>query len=426
MWFLYNIGIVLYFVFTLPYYLYKMVFTRKYRAGLFQRLGFISRPARERLSGRQVIWIHAVSVGEVQAAMPLIREIRARLPDRSVLLSTTTMTGNAIARKKAGDTVTVIYFPLDFPWAVKSALRAFRPELVAIVETEIWPNFLLAARRQGVPVIIVNGRISDRSFGRYMKLRAILRGILECVDVFSMQTGVDSQRIGLMGAPRERIRVTGNMKYEVSLGRRTGKEEVCRGIGLDPGRDYIVAGSTHRGEEGILFRVYGRLRERFPGLCLIVVPRHPERSREVLNLARSMGLECCLRTELSSRAENSAVIVVDTIGELMSLYAVAEVVFVGKSLVEGGGQNVIEPASLGKAVLFGPHMENFKQATGQLLDAGGAVMVRGEEDLENGLEELLSDGSKRSEIGERARRVVDRNRGTAARNAALIEELLGE
>lgn len=421
---LYNIGIILYFVITLPYYLYKMAFARKYRAGLFQRLGFISRPAREELSGRRVIWIHAVSVGEVQAAMPLIKELRAKLPDRSVLLSTTTMTGNAIAVEKAGGMATVIYFPLDFPWAVRRALRAFKPEVVAIVETEIWPNFLKAARRQGVPVVIVNGRISDRSFGGYLKLRPILRGILECIDVFCMQTGADAGRVERMGAPRDRIRVTGNMKYEASLGTSPGKEQVCGEIGLDAGRGYIVAGSTHSGEEEILIRVYERLRGRFKGLSLIVVPRHPERSREVLNIARAAGISSCLRSELPSRPETPDVVVVDTIGELMSLYAVAEVVFVGKSLAGHGGQNVIEPASLGKAVLFGPHMENFKQASGLLLEAGGAAMVQGEEELEKRLGELLSDDGARTAMGERARRVVECNRGATAGNVALIEEML--
>ena len=424
MWFLYNIGIVLYFLVTLPYYLYKMVFARKYRAGLFQRLGCISRTARRELSGRRVLWVHAVSVGEVQAALPLIRVLSERLPDHSVLLSTTTMTGNAIAREKAAESATVIYFPLDFPWAVRRALRVFRPELVAVVETEIWPNFLRCARRMSIPVAIVNGRISDRSFGRYLKLRPLFRGILDCISVFSMQTETDAARIERMGAPRDRVRVTGNMKYETSLGVGRGKEEVCGEIGLDPGREYLVAGSTHRGEEEILLGVYGRLAARFPGLSLIIVPRHPERSREVLNLARAASFPCCLRSELSERGQPPDVLVVDTIGELMSLYAVAAVVFVGKSLVVGGGQNVIEPASIGKAVLFGPHTANFKDAVKQLLDAGGAVMVRDAEELEKRLGELLGDEGRRADLGSRARTAVEKNKGAAARNCALIEELV--
>ncbi|MDD5556494.1 MAG: 3-deoxy-D-manno-octulosonic acid transferase [bacterium] len=421
----YNVLLHLFFLVALPYYAAQMLRREKYRAGLRQRLGFYPASLR---GGRGRIWIHAVSVGEVQAALPLVARLRRELPDRPVVVSTVTLTGRRVATERLGGSCAVVYFPLDLPFAVRRALRAVDPALVVLVETEIWPNFLLAARRRGIPVAIVNGRISDRSHRGYRRARRFLRGPLDAVRVFSMQTDLDARRVIAMGAPADRVTVAGNMKFDCpdAAADPAAAVRVARALGLPADAPVLVAGSTHPGEERILLDVLEAARRDRPDLVLVLVPRHPERAEEVAELARARGERCALRSGIPSGGEppRYGVLVVDTVGELLDVYRCATVVFVGKSLTGGGGQNVIEPACLGRPVVFGPSMHNFREAAGILLRCGGAVQAADAAELAGAVRRLLADEGGREAMGRRAAEAMAGSRGATERNAAIIRGLL--
>ncbi len=428
MMFLYNILITLYFILALPYYAVRMARNNRYRAGLKQRLGFYPPSVRRGTGMGRRIWFHAVSVGEVLAVMPLVQRVRAELPDVQIVLSTVTLTGQGLAREKLGETGVVIYFPLDMGFAVRRAMRIVAPDLIVIVETEIWPNFICAAAGKGIPIAIVNGRISDRSFPGYRCGRFFLKYLLKRVSVFSMQTDLDAQRIRVIGAPPEKIATTGNMKFDCGIA--TGDEQarlaIAASLGLDPKQDVIVAGSTHKGEEEIILDAYRAVRENGFDPMLIVAPRRPERAAEVKALIGARGEQCVLRSGIvPGRAlPPRAVLIVDTIGELMNIYRVATVVFVGKSLVEGGGQNVIEPASMGKAVVFGPSMHNFREAAETLIKNKAAIQVGDARGLREAFVLLFKDKEAREGMGRRAAESMALSRGATQRNLEIIQKLL--
>jgi len=425
---LYNMLITLYFILTLPYYAVQMARHEKYRAGLKQRLGFYPPSVRQGRAGVRRIWFHAVSVGEVLAVMPLVERVRAELPELQIVLSTVTLTGQRVAREKIGDAGVVIYFPLDMSFAVRRALRIVSPGLIVIVETEIWPNFICAAAERRIPIAIINGRISDRSFPGYRCGRFFLKRLLSRVSVFSMQTDLDAQRIQAMGATPEKIVTTGNMKFDCSTdpGDEQARLAVISSLGLNPHQDIIVAGSTHRGEEEIGLDAYRALRGRGAEPVLIIVPRHPERAAEVKALVEARGEQCVLRSGMAGgkALPPRAVLIVDTIGELVDIYRAATVVFVGKSLVGGGGQNIIEPASMGKPVLFGPSMHNFREAAETLLKNKGAIQVSNGRELREALAFLLRDRATREGMGRRAAECMALSRGATRRNLEIIKELL--
>ncbi|MCX6338382.1 MAG: 3-deoxy-D-manno-octulosonic acid transferase [Candidatus Aureabacteria bacterium] len=428
MMFLYNILITLYFILTLPYYAVQVARREKYRVGLKQRLGFYPHSVRRRLGGGRRVWFHAVSVGEVLAVMPLVKRVHAELPELQILLSTVTLTGQRVAGEKIGDAGVVIYFPLDMSFAVRRALRLISPELIVLVETEIWPNFICAAAEKRIPIAIINGRISDRSFPGYRCARSFLKRFLSRVAIFSMQTDLDARRIQAIGAPSEKIAITGNMKFDCGItpGDEQARLTIISSLGLSPRQDVIVAGSTHRGEEEIVLDAYRAVRSAGGEPALIIVPRHPERAAEVKALAEARGERCVLRSCMS-RGEAlppRAVLIVDTIGELVDIYRAATVVFVGKSLVAGGGQNIIEPASMGKAVLFGPSMHNFREAAELLLKNKGAIQVGNARALQEALTFLLRDRDARESMGRRAAESMSLSRGATRRNLEIIKKLL--
>ncbi len=429
MLFIYNILLTLYFVLALPYYAMQMARHDKYRSGLKQRLGLYPPSAAGRAGVRR-IWFHAVSVGEVLAVMPLVERVRAELPELQIVLSTVTLTGQKVAREKIGKGAVLIYFPLDVRFAVRRALRIISPALVVIVETEIWPNFIRAASERRIPIAIINGRISDRSFPRYRLGRFFLKRLLSVVSVFSMQTKLDAQRIQAMGASPGKIVVTGNMKFDCGAdpGDEQARLAVISSLGLGAHRDIIVAGSTHRGEEEIVLDAWRSLRAHAGEPALIIVPRHPERAEEVKALLRARGEQCVLRSETArdKALPPRAVLVVDTIGELVNIYRAATVVFVGKSLVPGGGQNIIEPASMGKPVLFGPSMHNFREAAETLLKNKGAIRVSDERELRETIAFLLRDKAAREGMGRRAAESMALSRGATRRNLEIIKDLLTE
>jgi 3-deoxy-D-manno-octulosonic-acid transferase len=426
--FLYNILITLYFILTLPYYAVQMARHNRYRAGLKQRLGFYPRSVGERPKRGGRIWFHAVSVGEVLAVMPLVQRVRAEMPGVQIVLSTVTLTGQGLAREKLGDGGTVIYFPLDMNFAVRRAIQTVTPALIVIVETEIWPNFICAASAKGIPIAIVNGRISDRSFPRYRSGRFLLKRLLDKVSVFGMQTDLDAQRIQAIGAHPEKIVATGNMKFDCGIvpGDDRAGHAIASSLGLDPGQDVIVAGSTHKGEEEIVLDAYRAVRDSGFDPVLIVAPRRPERAAEVKALLEARGERCVLRSGmvLGKSLPSGAALVIDTIGELVNVYRIATVVFVGKSLVGGGGQNVIEPASMGKAVVFGPSMHNFREAAETLLGNEAAIQVGDGRELCEALVRLFKDREAREGMGRRAAESMARSRGATQRNLEIIKELL--
>jgi 3-deoxy-D-manno-octulosonic-acid transferase len=428
MYSLYNTLLFLASLGALPYFAVKSLCTTKYRAGLRQRFGYVPRDVVSALRGARPLWLHAVSVGEVIAAVPLVNALQQRFPHLPLIITTVTETGQATAREKTA-AAACLYFPLDYPWVVRQVIARLRPRLFLMVETEIWPNFLRELARQAIPAMLVNGRISPRSYRGYRRLRPFMCRVLPAIVRFSMQTKLDAERIIAVGAMPSRVQITGNIKYDLALEPSTSVDEQALrsalGIGDAP---VFMAGSTHPGEEEIIIAAYRQARAQVPGLRLLLAPRHLDRLDAIEGLLRQHQLPVHRRSHgrLPSEAVEVPVLLLDTIGELAKLYAVGTVVFVGGSLVPIGGHNVLEPAAHRKATLFGPHMHNFHQIAAALLDAGGAWQVHNPEDLGASVSLLLQQPERRQTLGQAAYQVLCDNQGAVARTVALIEQVLGQ
>jgi 3-deoxy-D-manno-octulosonic-acid transferase len=426
MYLLYNGLLLLASLGGLPYFTLKSLWVRKYRAGVRQRFGHVPQEVVAALKGTRPLWVHAVSVGEVIAAVPLVSALRHRFPQLPILVSTVTETGQATARDKMA-AAACLYFPLDYPWVVRRVIGHIQPRLFLMVETEIWPNFLRALARQGIPALLVNGRISPRSFRGYRRLQPFMRHVLRAITSFNMQTKVDAERIIAIGAEPLRVQITGNIKYDLPLDSLTSAQEHALRADLDLGEAPVfMAGSTHRGEEEIVLDAYLQARAQMPTLRLLLAPRHLDRLDEIEVLLRSRQLPLCRWSQgrMASHEDEAPVLLLDTIGELATLYAVGTVVFVGGSFVPIGGHNVLEPAAHRKAIVFGPHMHNFHQIAGALLEAGGALQVQQPEVLGAAVIELLQDHERCQAMGDVAYRVLRQNQGAIARTVHLIEQLL--
>jgi 3-deoxy-D-manno-octulosonic-acid transferase len=373
--------------------------------------------------GGHPIWIHAVSVGETVTAAPIVRELLRRHPGTSIVLTTVTATGARVAAERLAGTVVHRYAPVDLPGPVRRTLAAFRPRCLVILETELWPNLLRLARASGVRVMVANGRISDRSYRRYRRVRWFMRAALAAVDVFGMRDEEDARRIISLGADPRRVIVTGNIKHEVPAG-DVETSAWRRRLGLDPDAPVWVAGSTHRGEEALVIEAHVRARDRRPGLRLVLAPRHPERVEEVERLIMARGLPVVRRSAGPGAGHDGAVVVVDTVGELAQIYQAADVVFVGGSLVPAGGHNVIEPAASHKPVLFGPHTSNFQESAVLLREGGGGLVVSDADALGRALERLLTDSDLRSRMGDAAFAAVRARQGALERTLDALEGLL--
>lgn len=410
-----------------PYLLWKVAPARgrRHLAGLSERMGRCA----PRQGDRPCIWIHGVSVGEIRAAGPLIAALEQQLPGYDIALSTTTGTGQEVARRSYGDR-RVFYYPLDLSFAVRRCFDAIRPDLVVLVELEIWPNFLGEAWRRRVPVALVNGRISEKSFRGYRLVRRWLFDPIGKIGRFCVQDEVYAQRIRRLGIPERQIHITGSMKYDqIRVAADADGAAVRRDMGVGGDETVVIGGSTHPGEERALLLAYQRLRAQHPRLRLVLVPRHTERTEEVRRQIVDLGLQTVTRTErvqagATTRIDAGAVLLVDTIGELGRLYAAADVVFVGGSLIPHGGQNMLEPAALGKPTVFGPSYENFMEPVERLLAARGARLVPGEAELERTLGELLERPDEAIAMGERGRQAMLSARGATARTVAVIKELV--
>jgi 3-deoxy-D-manno-octulosonic-acid transferase len=429
MYAVYSLFIVLFFVVMSPYLLYQAVRYRKYVTSLPQRLGIL--PVSFNLDADESIWIHAVSVGEVLTARALLQELRERYPHLRICLSTTTITGHQVARNNLQYVDEVFYFPFDFRVIVERTLRLVRPRLFIMMETELWPNLLRACHDAGVRTILVNGRISSRSFPRYKLARPLFRHVLAHVDRFCMQGEESARRIIDMGADPARVTVTGSLKFDslevpgTASAPDRGHNRVLRYFRVSPDRPVVIAASTLKGEEEPLLEAFQRIRSTRPTALLVIAPRKPERFDEVERLARRPGWNVARRSDLRVDAEpRHDVVILDTIGELAQLFQIGTVVFVGGSLVDAGGHNILEPAVFGKPIVFGPYMQNFAEIAQTFLDNGAAVQVGDGRQLETALLELLDDPVRRASLGAAARALVEANRGARTRSLVAIAQLL--
>lgn len=422
----YNVVWPIGLLFFLPAYLVKMVRRGGYREKFGQRLGFYGDDVRDRLRDSTSTWFHAVSVGEVRIALKLAEELRKTEPDLRCALTITTTTGFALASKSAPRWIEVMYSPLDFFPVMHRAFGAIRPRRIVLVEAEIWPNMLAIAKARGVPVALVNARLSPRSENRFRKFRALVSPTFRLLDLVCVQEEADVEKWSALGVSRERIRCVGSIKFDpdVKTVDATHARNVLARTGITSERPIFLGGSTHAGEEKILAEAFRDVRETFPDLFLIIAPRHAERARAVRAICEATGLRVLLQSETAKTVDATPdCLIIDSTGELQQWYATATIVFVGKSLRPGGGQNPVEPLVAGKAVIFGPHMENFSALADALVKQNGAIQISTAGELAPKIVDLLRDPQLREQLVENARKVLQPHRGATAKTAVLIAGL---
>ncbi len=399
----------------------------KYKGTLKYRLGFWPDKIKKNFGGNtKWIWLHAVSVGEVAAVMPLVALLKKEHPQIKLLLSTVTKTGNQLAKQQLRQADEIIYFPFDLNFVTKKVIKLVNPVVFVVAETEIWPNFLKNLAQQSIPAIIVNGRISDKSYKHYLLGRFFMRRILSYIDCFSMQSAQDVERIKDIGALPQRVKLSGNLKFDRFLPEidESQKNKLRLSLKIAPEASIFIAGSTHQGEDEIILSVYRQLLADYPNLVLIIASRHLERIPDIEKLTKQQGLSFVRKSKIEEFSACASVILLDTIGELSKLYSIGAIVFIGGSLVPVGGHNVLEPAAYGHPVLFGPHMSNFTYCEQLLKDAGAGITVNNVDELRKAAQKLLDDTAYREKLGEAAKLVVQQNRGSTKRTFNLIEKYL--
>ena len=423
--FFYNLALLVALVVGAPWWLWKMSTTHKYRVGLAERLGQVRAMKRE--PGRPVIWLHAVSVGEVLAVSRLVGELDRVLPEFHLLISTTTRTGQELARQRFG-AERVFYCPLDLSWAVRAYLNALRPRMLVLAETEFWPNMLSGCFRRSIPVAVVNARISDRSWPRYRSLRGLWHPFLSRISSVLAQSETDAERLRAIGCLPERVSVAGNLKFDVRAAREADATRQLKV--LADGLRIVVAGSTLEGEEAALLEAWPRLLAADPQLAMVLAPRHPERFAAVAALLEQSGISWVRRSDWRSQVESSIeairpgqIVLLDTIGELASVYLLAAVAFVGGSVVAAGGHNPLEPAQFGVPIVMGANYVSFRAIT-EDLRAHDALSIIKKENLASTLIELLQDSGAAVTMGELARQVFDQQAGATDRCVDAIQKLL--
>ena len=426
---IYNLLSIVLLLPVIAYHLYRSV-SRGRPPAFAERFGLISENELATIRSRPVIWLHAVSVGESIAARPLLKALREHYPDHAIVVSNTTETGRGVASAFPEKDL-CIYFPFDFLPAVCLSLDSIKPRLIIIMETEIWPNFTREAARRNIPVVLANGRISDRSFKRYLQFSWFFGPSLQCFSMLCMQTEIDCERIIAIGAPQDRTVAAGNLKYDIPFGQVSdGERNTLRERYAIPGDLLVIsAGSTHPGEEEYILQAYRELLSRCGGnLLLVLVPRHPERSDAVAGLLEREGLPYRRYTAMKGRDHEmfrgGEVLLVDVVGELMGLYASSDLVFVGGSLVPTGGHNLLEPASLGLASVFGPHMANFREIAALVLQYGAGVQVARPEELSETLRTLISSIELRKVLGQNGLKLMRDKGGATGRHMRIIDDFL--
>jgi len=428
---LYNILFTIFFVLLSPYYFMRMWRRGNWFPGFFQRFGHFDADYKQALTNRHVLWLHAVSVGEVNLCTQLIRALEPRLPNMKIVVSTTTTTGMAELHRHLPTHIAKIYYPIDRRRCVVRALGTIKPEAIILVEAEIWPNFIWRAQRLGIPVFLANARLSDRSFRGYKRLGFLFRPLFASLAGVGAQNEEDAARLREVGCRPETIHIVGNLKFDAAQldePRKLDAPALLRQLGVTPDAPVLIGGSTHEGEEIILAEIAERLRARFPKLFLILVPRHFERCRDVGRQLRERGVKFVYRNEIVAATQfgegGPDCLLVNTTGELRFFYRPATVVFVGKSLAATGGQNPIEPGAQGKAMIFGPNMQNFADIARNFVTQNAAVQVQDAETLEKAIAELLADEQRRADLGHNALRVVHENLGAIDRTLEMILEHL--
>jgi len=418
----------LYLILVPIFFLFQFI-SRKHYESIFERFGYYSGSSVKGSSKQLRIWMHASSVGEAGAAISIVNSFLSSHPKSMIIFSTSTRHGNAIAEQQLNRKASIcIYAPLDFVYVVKRALNFFKPDIMVFFETEIWPNWLYEANRMGIKTVMVNGRISVRSINNYLKIRPLIRTVLSKMNAFSMISEEDAKRICSIGAPKERVKVNGNAKYDPLIERVVPgtKEQMMKLFNFSSGDNVFIAGSTRSFEEEIVLDVYEEILKYSPNMKLIIAPRHVERAYTVESIVRNRGFSCQLRTDLDAKdsLRISAVVIMDTIGELQDVYSVATVVFCGGSLVPKGGHNILEAAIWGKPVLFGPSIEDFADAGNLLVKSGGGIQIQNSREMAEIIIGLLKDPEKVKSMGVSARQAVLSNMGAAGKHADVIRDVL--
>ncbi len=421
---MYSILLTIVFLACLPYFAYQALVNRKYVLNLRERMGRL--PASLRDDGRATLWLHCVSVGETLAAVPLVKALHERFPQHRLVISTTTATGQAVARERFSSFAEVCYFPFDWRFTVRRALAVIRPQAVILLESELWPNFLRECQARRIPVLVANGRISDRSFARSSRIGLLLRPLYRRVTRWLMQSERDAKRATTLGALN--VTVSGNLKYDIGDAGQSDKlnataQQLNELFTLERA-PLIVAGSTTEGEDEMVLAAFAALRQNVTAARLLIAPRHPERFAQVADLIAASGFSSTRRSHANKQSPNAEIILLDTIGELAAVYQFAAVVFVGGSLLPKGGHNILEPALYGKPIIVGPHMFNFRDITQEFLRREAVIQLKTNDELTATWQRLLTDAAFAQRLGDNARQTIAANRGATKRTVDAIADLL--
>lgn len=421
MFLVYDLIYLLFVIICLPVYFFK----GKIHRGFLLRFGVLPK----KLELNNPIWIHAVSVGEAILTKGILDGLKATFPNKKFVISTVTPTGNKIIQSFAAQDDFVTYLPLDFSFIVQKVINRINPSLFIIAETEIWPNLITCLKSKNIPIIVVNARISGRSFKKYLKIKFLLKPILDKISLFCAQTARDGEKLIRLGLTQEKLQVTGNMKFDIKdfKGLNPGSSGLKNKLGLRAEDRIFIAGSTHPGEEEIIIGIYKNLLTEFTDLKLIVAPRHPQRSEDVKRIASDFGFRSIFTSSLADKCEAcipKSIFVVDVIGQLIDLYNIADIVFVGGSLIKKGGHNILEPASLSKPIIFGPNMFNFRDIADLYLENKACVLAHNEVELELAVRDLLANPQKADNLGLKARALILENQGATGRNLELIKHFV--
>ena len=421
-YYLYNFLLTIFLIVAIPYFLLRSLISKRFRKALPQRMGFFQSPFFKRS-----IWVHAASVGEVFCSIPLLKKIKKEFPRSKIVLTTMTSTGNETAKSHLPEADQILFVPIDHPLIIRRAIKKIRPGLLLIAETELWPNLLHGCGKKRIPIVLFNGRISQKSFRRYLSLKFFFKECLKYISLFLMQTEEDQKRVVEIGVDSQKTKVEGNLKFDQTFPSFTQKAvgEMAEALGFHGQEKILIAGSTHSGEEEILVSLYKELKKIEPHLVLILAPRHLERLEEVERILRKEAISWLRKTSLPMGAGRSdqeipEVILLDTMGELTGIYSLGTLVFVGGSLVRIGGHNPLEPLFFRKCVLFGPYMFNFLEISSRLIETGGAIQVSGEEELFSQLRRLLFDEGARKKVGEKGYQFLQKHQGSTER---MFEEI---
>ena len=425
---IYNIAFIIFGIFYLPY----LVVTRRYRYGMRDRLGFLPEKVKAICAKQKVIWVHAVSVGEMKAVGILAPLLRKAFPSRALLFSTVTHTGNKVARTIATGNEGVFYLPFDISFIVNKVVKVIRPEIFISMETEFWPNLIHSLYKSGAKIILVNGRISNRSYPRYKRAGFFISAILKKFSLILTQSDQDAVKVITLGAPKEKVFVTGNLKFDIPiLNLDIKRTELRKKIGISESEILIIAGSTHKGEEEAVIDCFVRLKKEYNNLRLLIAPRHIERAEEIEKLISKKGFFSLRISALPANHEPRAtsdgqgIFLLDTIGELRSMYSASDIVFVGGSIVKKGGQNPIEPASLAKPIIFGKFTFNFQDIIKIFLESEAGIEVENREELYSAMRFLLDNPRERKRLGVNAKDTISRNSGSSQRTMELIRRTDG-